>query len=282
MKLFYTLENYLLGILWPTLPLASVVYSALIAGTWLNVRITTHYPNLDGLGYFGAGLAASVLFGGVALIVRGRWGMGLPAAFFPALALIIMDGMFFASDGFLVAAPLALFGVLSAITAGVVNTANIKDHEEQERAQTQAAEERAQQEREAQAQREREEQARREAQREREHEHQRQMERIKLENDLELARIEARARARALSYSIPSHSTERNGTEQERAPIPFHPIPRNGTERNDARLVEYVEQNPNATFDDITEALGIARSTASRRLTAAGWHKNGNGWERSA
>jgi DNA-binding IclR family transcriptional regulator len=50
----------------------------------------------------------------------------------------------------------------------------------------------------------------------------------------------------------------------------------------DARLMEYVERNPNATFDDITEALGIPRSTASRRLTAAGWHKNGTGWERSA
>lgn len=286
MKLLHQAENLLLSVLWPFLPLASIAYSAAIAGTWLNGRVVTHYAHLDGLGYFGAGLAGAVMFGGVALLVRGSL-LGIPAAAFPGLALAIMDGMFFASDGFFVAVPLALFGVGSAITAGVVNTANVKAHEQAERdaakAQADAAAKQAQAERDAAAA----EQARKDAERRAEHEHARELERLRLEGELDVERIRARADARAVSRSIPSHM-EQNET---RPPILFHSVP-HGTERNGTggrdgmerarALVAYVEQNTSATFDEIEKRLDIPRSTASRLLKSEGWRKPGKTWERVA
>lgn len=278
-KLIHRLETVALAILWPALLLASVIYGAGITGAWLSQQMREPLP--PAWGWLGAGILSLTVFGGVALGTRRRWD-GWLIAVVAGLATIVMDCLYFSDGGHgLLSIPLGAFQTFVALLSGYIFAQSVtlqQQTEAQAEAEARAKLEREEQERRDAARREQE---RRDAERQREHDHQRELERIKLENELELQRIEARARARALSHSIPSHSS---GTEQERAPIPFHPIPvernRNGTEH--AYLVEYVEQNPNATFDEITEALGIPRSTASRRLTAAGWHKNGNGWERSA
>jgi hypothetical protein len=49
------------------------------------------------------------------------------------------------------------------------------------------------------------------------------------------------------------------------------------------RLADYVQANPQASYRELIEQVpGLGPVSEVKRQTAAlGWHKNGNGWERS-
>jgi len=49
-----------------------------------------------------------------------------------------------------------------------------------------------------------------------------------------------------------------------------------------ALLAAFLAANPYASLRDIADGTGVPKSSVARLTTAAGWHKNGNGWERVA
>ena len=114
---------------------------------------------------------------------------------------------------------------------------------------------------------------------------------VQMETDLELE-----ARRKRMELELEEERKDREAKREERrlkveAKLSHSVLPGrdNGTptsgetvgrDEKMGRIETTIETNPFASLAQISKETGIPRSTAGRLLKGAGYHKNGNGWER--
>jgi hypothetical protein len=245
--------------LWRSLTIAALIFAAGISGSWLNAQFD---PLLRSLwwGWFGALIAGCAVFGGVVLVTQGAR-QGWLILLVGALADVTLSYQYFgATHDRNTALVLGLYPTLVAILGGVVEAVH-------QRRDVEVLWDEADREREWQAQLAREE---RDAQ-------------IKLE--LEKARIEARTRVR-LADVRPNDSVQPNVRAND---FPNGGVLVNGrantltgTEDVRAVLLDYVTEHPNASLQEIANAVGRSKSSVHGHVQAlmgeGRLSKTDNGW----